>query len=65
MKICMSVIAIAALFGFSAGTMPTFAIAQGPPSMPSPTDEKDKKPGVPRAGDENSDYKKKNERGSR
>jgi hypothetical protein len=67
MKMFMSIIAMAALFGFSAGTMPTYVVAQGPPPMPSPTDEKekDKKPGAPRAGDEKSDEKKKDERGSR
>ena len=68
MRICLSIIAMAALFGFSAGTMPTYAIAQGPPPMPSPTDEKDKdknkKPGAPRVGDEKSDDKKKDEQGS-
>lgn len=65
MKIWMSAVALAALFGFGAGTMPTVAMAQGSPPMPSPTQEKEKKPSVPRAGDENSDTKKKDDRGSR
>ena len=65
MKGCMSIVALAALLGFSAGTLPTVAMAQSSPPMPSPTDGKDKKPSVPRAGDENSDAKKKDDRGSR
>jgi hypothetical protein len=65
MKTCMSIVALAALFGFSAGTLPTVAMAQNSPPMPSPTEEKEKKPSVPRAGDQNNDSKKKDDRGSR
>lgn len=64
MKACMSIIALTVLFGFSAGTLPTVAMAQSSPPIPSPTEEKEKKPNVPRAG-ENSDSKKKDDRGSR
>lgn len=64
MKACISIVALAALFGFSAGTLPTVAMAQSSPPIPSPTEEKEKKPSVPRAG-ENSDSKKKDDRGSR
>jgi hypothetical protein len=63
----MSIIAVAAMIGFSVGTMPILAGAQIPPPMPSPTDDKDKdkKPGSPRAGDDQSDSKKKDERDGR
>ena len=64
MKTYLSIVALAALFGFSAGTLPTTVMAQ---TMPSPTEdkEKDKKPSAPKAGDQNSDTKKKDDRGSR
>lgn len=67
MKMFMSIIAVAAMIGFSVGTIPTYAGAQIPPPMPSPTDEKDKdkKPGSPRVGEEKHDDKKKDEQGSR
>jgi hypothetical protein len=67
MKTCMSIVALAALFGFSAGTLPTVAMAQSSPPISSPAEdkEKEKKPSVPRAGDEKSDVKKKDDRGSR
>ena len=69
MKKYLSVIAVAALLGFSAGTMPSYAGAQASPSMPSPTDEKDKekdrKPSAPRADDDKSSDKKKDERSGR
>ena len=65
MRSFMSIVALAALFGFSVGTMPTFAIAQSSPPVPAPTEEKEKKPSMPRANDQNSDTKKKDDRGSR
>lgn len=65
MKMFMSIVAIAAMIGFGAATMPTDAGAQIPLPMPSPTDDKDKKPSSPRAGDDQQDSKKKDERGGR
>ncbi len=67
MKQFMSIVAIAAIVGFSIGTLPTHAGAQIPPPMPSPTDDKDKdkKPGSPRVGDDQRDDKKKDERSGR
>jgi hypothetical protein len=66
MKTYISIVALTALFGFSAEAVPTLAMAQSSPPMPSPTEDKDKdeKPSVPRAGDESSDSKKKDDRGS-
>jgi len=67
MKWCMTIVAMAVLIGFGSATLPSFAGAQIPPPMPSPTDEKDKdkKPGSPRAGDDQHDSKKKDERSGR
>ncbi len=67
MKVSMSIIAVAALIVFGTMALPTHAVAQIPPPMPSPTDEKDKdkKPGSPRAGDDQRDSKKKDERDGR
>ncbi|NOT95595.1 MAG: hypothetical protein HOP00_04720 [Nitrospira sp.] len=69
MKRYLSIIAVAALFGFSAGTMPSYVGAQNSPPMPSPTDEKDKekdkKPSAPRADDDKGGDKKKDERSGR
>lgn len=65
MRKYLSIIAVAALFGFGAGTMPSYAGAQTSPPMPSPTDEKEKKPSVPRADDDKGGDKKKDERGGR
>lgn len=65
MKKYLSIIAVAALFGFSAGTMPSDAGAQTSPPMPSLTDEKEKKPNAPRADDDKGGDKKKDERSGR
>lgn len=67
MKKYLSIIAMAALFGFSVGTMPSYAGAQTSPPIPSPTDEKekDKKPSVPRADDDKGVDKKKDDRSGR
>jgi hypothetical protein len=64
MKSFMSIMAMAAIIGFTAPAWSTVAVAQVPP-MPSPTDEKDKKPGSPRAADEKPGDKSKEERGRR
>lgn len=67
MKMLMSIIAVAAMIGFSAGSFTSSVGAQTAPPAPSPTDgkDKDKKPGLPRAGDDQGDGKKKDERGGR
>ncbi len=69
MKVLMSVAALAAMIGFGTAALPMHAGAQTSPPMPSPTDgkdkDKDKKPGSPRAGDDQRDSKKKDERDGR
>jgi hypothetical protein len=65
MKKYLSIVAVAALFGFSAGTMPSYAGPPTPPPTPSPTEEKDKKPSAPHADDDKSGEKKKDERSGR